>query len=383
MKKTLFIDVGPLLEQKMSGIGHTTKHIVEHLSKSDSFVQQYDIKLIYPKNKKALIERFQFNRHVDAIYTPVRARILNGLARYNLLPPMDILFGRGVYLFPNFKNWPLVHSKSLTYIHDIAFKIYPEYIEPSNLKMLDRSVNRYMNRTDVVITVSDSSRAEILKFYPKLSPEKVKVVKNGVDLDFFNRRNRNEIRTVAKKYGLPSRYFIYISSIEPRKNLTTLLDAFELIAQEEGDLALLLVGGMGWLNEDVMCKIQDLQNRGYRIIRPKQYVPDEDLPALLSGARALVHVPVHEGFGLSPLQAIACGTPVIVSDIPAIREVVGDAGVYVEDLYDSAELAKRMRQINRSSPTEERRGLYVERASLYSWNAKLSDLEELIKNVEL
>lgn len=381
MKKTLFIDVGPLLEEKMSGIGHTTKHIVEHLSNSDLFVQEYSIKLIYPKNKEALIDRFKFNHHVGTAYTPVRARILNGLARYNLLPPMDILFGKGVYLFPNFKNWPLVRSKSLTYIHDIAFKIYPEYIEPSNLRMLNGSVDRYMRRTDVVVTVSDSSRAEILQYYPRLSPDKVKVVKNGVDPGFFSRRDRNEVKAMAKKYDLPPRYFIFISSIEPRKNLTTLLDAFEIIARDD-DVALFLVGGMGWLNEDVMHKIQDLQDRGYKVVRPKQYVPDDDLPALLSGAQALVHVPVHEGFGISPLQAIACGTPVIVSDIPAIREVVGSVGVYMDDLYDSAELARRMKQITRT-PTKEQRRLYAERAGLYSWNAKLSDLEELIKNVEL
>lgn len=383
MKKKIFIDAGPLLEWKMSGIGHTTHSIVQFLSQSTSFCRDYEIRLLYPKNKKDLIDRFQFNENVTSTFIPIKARILNGLAKYNLLPPMDIFFGTGTYLFPNFKNWPLLRSKSITYIHDVAFRIFPEYVEPANLKMLNRSVARYMRRTDRIVTVSNSSKADIVKHFPDISPGKVKVIHNGVDPEFFKRRKKAEIERVRSEYNLPPSYFIYISNIEPRKNLKTLLSAFDTFAETESDTALILIGGMGWLNEDIVDRIEELQQKGRLVIRPNKYVPDDDLPALLSGARALIHVPVHEGFGISPLQAIACGTPAIVSSIPSLKEVLGGAGTYVNDLRDPKELAQLMVDAASESPDETTRGRLRAQAIQFSWKEKTADLEELIRDVAI
>ena len=109
MKRTkLFIEAGPLLEKRMSGIGHTTLNIINYLSDNPAFIDKYEIRLLVPRNKKAMVERFRFNENVKLSFIPLKARIINGLTKYNLLPPMDVFFGKGIYLFPNFKNLPLL-----------------------------------------------------------------------------------------------------------------------------------------------------------------------------------------------------------------------------------------------------------------------------------
>ena len=295
---------------------------------------------------------------------------------------MDIFLGKGIYLFPNFKNWPLLFSKSITYIHDIAFKVYPEFTEPRNRTMLNAQISRFLLRSDVIVTVSESSRQEILNHYTYLSKSKVRVVLNGVDTSVFYARNEAEVNKMRKKYALPARYFMFLSNLEPRKNILTLLDAYSRLPENvRFNSALFFVGGMGWLNEDVFKKIEQLELSGCNIIRPSIYVEDDDLPALLTGAVALVHPAFHEGFGMPPLEAIACETPVIISNIPSIREVIGEVGVYLKETTNSEALSQLMLNQYNKTYTKKQKQLLRERADNYRWGATLPELEKIIREV--
>lgn len=345
----LFIETGPLIDKRISGTGHVAMNIIKYLSTNTTFMDGYRIILLVPFNKLKAIERFGFNKNVEVRSIPIPARILNGLVRYNLLPPVDLLYGRGVYLFPSFKNWPLLLSKSITYIHDVAFKVYPEFIEPRNLSLLNSQVNRFLTRTDQVITVSESSRQELLEHFPYLREEKVSVVENSIDTELFSPQSKQRIQELKKKYRLPQKYFMFLSNIEPRKNISTLLSAYEIVQKKDSSVGLMIVGGMGWLNDGVLKTIETMQARGVPIVRPTQWVPDTDLPGLLSGAVALVHPAFHEGFGITPLEAFASGTPAIVSDIPVMHEVVGTDGYYLKDAANAVELAELMQQVQTAS----------------------------------
>jgi glycosyltransferase involved in cell wall biosynthesis len=382
-KRTLFIEAGALLEEKMSGVGHATMNIIQELSSRPSFTQDYDIKLLVASNKADTLERFHLNTKVKTKKIYIKARILNGLAKYNLLPPMDLLFGKGIYLFPNFKNWPLVRSRSITYIHDVAFKLFPQFVQPKNLKMLENSVDTFLKRTDHIVTVSKSSRDELLQAFTYVADDKVSAVQNGIDPTLFTRRNAKEIQRLRKKYNLPKKYFIFLSSIEPRKNLKMLLEAYRLLPTHiQKESALLLIGGMGWLNDDIIAKINELRQAGITVIKPTSFVPDEDLPGLLSGAVTLIHPAYHEGFGLPPLEALACGTPVIVSDIPVMHEVVGSVGTYFKNLTDPHELCQLMENHYNKQYSSEDRQEFRRQALKFTWPETLRRLEEIIREVD-
>jgi glycosyltransferase involved in cell wall biosynthesis len=249
-----------------------------------------------------------------------------------MLPPMDLLVGKGTYIFPNFRNWPLLYSKSITYIHDVSFNVFPEYVEKKNLRFLARNVHTWMKRTNIVVTVSNHAKNEITRFYPQIK-DNVRVVYNGIT-EAFKPIHKSEVEPVLKEYNLKFKeYFIFLSNLEPRKNVNGLLEAYEKFMLESGhqDTKLVLVGGMGWNNEAILQKIASINRRQVNVIVPSHYVPDADLPALLSGAAALIHPAHYEGFGISPLQAMACGTQVVVANNSSLPEVVADGGVYVDD----------------------------------------------------
>jgi glycosyltransferase involved in cell wall biosynthesis len=176
----------------------------------------------------------------------------------------------------------------------------------------------WIRRTDSVIAISNSSKDEIVNNLD-VSSNRVDVVSNAVDKKIFYQRTQQEIETVRLKYNLKEKYFLYIGNIEPRKNITTLINAFRK-TQLQDDAQLFLVGGDGWLNEDVYSAMNIAEEEGYSVLKNKTYVPDEDLPALMSGAVALVQPSWHEGFGLATIQSLACGTPKICSNIPGLQE---------------------------------------------------------------
>jgi len=377
MKTALFVDGGSLIDERISGTGHVALRIIKFLSENDIFLRNYSLTVVIPFNKVSRLRKHGFNKNVriKKVYLP--ARILNKLTTLNLLPPMDMFIGRGIYLFPNFRNWPLFNSKSITYIHDVAFKMYPEFIEPKNLAMLNSQIDTYMKRTDTVVTVSDSSERELIEFFPYVKG-KTAVVLNSIDSAVFYPRPQEDIDKARQRYNLPEKYFIFLSSIEPRKNILNLLRAYEKL-KNNTDTGLLLVGGMGWLNDDVIQKIDELRAEGKWVIRPSRYVPDEDIPALLSGSIALVHPAYHEGFGISPLEAISCGTPAIVADIPVMREVLGDEGVYLNDPNDTDMLCSLMENITKIAPGKR---LMIQRAKLFSPDRCYSSLLDILDHLK-
>jgi glycosyltransferase involved in cell wall biosynthesis len=380
-KRQLIIEGGSLAEKNMSGVGHTTLRLVQAMADDKEFVREYDISIIVPFNKMQFIHAHRLPRHIKIKRLFLPGKVMNGLVRMRIVPYMDIFFGKGTYLFPNFKNWPLLFSKNITYIHDVYFRVAPEHIESRNLSMLERNINTFIRRASLVIGVSKHAKAEIERFFPK-ARGKTEFVYDGVDTSFFYKRSITEQNRVAKKYGLtPGGYFLFFSNIEPRKNVLALLNAYKQYCNQKGDkdTALILVGGMGWGNEQILAEIESLQKSDYKIIKPKHYVPDEDMPALISGSKALVHPAVYEGFGLTPLEAMACGTPIIVGSNSSLPEVVGEAYDYYIDITDPEKIANAMMTIEEYPERLIKEGL--KRAAEFSWSKSAEKLVSLIRSL--
>ena len=377
-RKTLFfVEAIPLVEDKPSGVSHAIAGLIAALASNRAFTEQYEIVLIAPKRGLHKLDRWPGISKCSRKGLPLRMKIINGLIKFHLLPPMDILLGRGVYLFGNFKNWPVTkRSLSLTYIHDMCYAFFPEFVSPKNQQFLMKNVPRFIKQTNYIITVSESAKKEIVEYYG-MDPEKIVVLYNGVDRTLFKPHSAAAIKKVKKKYEIAKDYFLFVGNIEPRKNLANLIRAFRELPK---DRSLVLVGGSGWLNEEVLAEIDRSRNEGFDIIKPATFVPDEDVAALISGAVAMVHPAFHEGFGMPPVEAMATGTPLVVSDIPSLREVIADAGVYANPL-DVADIAKAMKYIAHMKTPERDRLLKkgIIRAEQFSWQKSGQKLMEFLQ----
>lgn len=369
------------MDRQVSGVPHTLAGLVAALAANPDVTSKYEIVLVAPKNRMHLLNRWKGLETCTRKAIPMKFRIMNGLGRRGLLPPMDLLLGPGVYLFGNFFNWPLTkRSKSLTYIHDICFAIHPQYVQPDNQKTLAKNVPRYIRQTDYVIAVSKSARQEIIDTY-KVEPSRVLVAYNGVNVDLYKPYPTREIAKVRQKYHLEDRpYLLFIGNIEPRKNLERLIKAMRQLPKE---YALIMVGSDGWLNESVFAAIDDANKAGHKVIKPRTYVPDEDVVRLLSGATALALPALYEGFGMPPLEAMASKTPVVVSDIPPLHEVAGDAGMYC-DPQSVDSIAAAMRQVIDMSPPDRQKLIDkgYKRALTFTWERSSEAIVKTLLDIE-
>ena len=377
-KKTkLFVEAVPLVDRQISGVPHALAGLVAALAANKDVTDKYEIVLVAPKNRMHLLDRWKGLEGCTRKAIPMKFRIMNGLGRRGLLPPMDLLLGSGVYLFGNFFNWPLTkRSRSFTYIHDICFAVNPEYVQPDNQKSLAKNVPRYIRQTDYVITVSQSTRQEIIDTF-KVEPERVLVVYNGANGDLYKPYPTKEVTKVRAQYNLQDKpYLLYIGNIEPRKNLERLVKAMHKVPKE---YTLLMVGSDGWLNEDVFAAIEAANKDGHKVLKPRSYVSDDDLVRLLSGATALVLPSLYEGFGMPPLEAMMAKRPVVVSDIPPLHEVAADAGIYC-DPKSIESIAEAINKVVNLIPTERQKLIDkgYKHAQSFTWERSTKSMVEAL-----
>jgi glycosyltransferase involved in cell wall biosynthesis len=323
LKKTkhkFFIDAVVLANNRMSGVGSLTLEMIRALTNDTSFTRKHQIILVLPLFKRNLVKRHGL-QNVSYKTIPIPARGMSLFLKFHCLPPVDLLIGKGVYLFPNYRNWPLLRSKSVTYIHDLGFVKYPKYVAHKNLQYLQANVRMWISRSNVIVTLLKVGKDDLEETYAPLS-QRVQVIPAGADPKVFYARSRSEVLNVKQKYGLTAKnYLVFLGNVEPRKNLATFLRAFVRLPQQvQCDYPLLVIGAESWRNEEVLLQLKQLKEEN-KVIQPNQYVPDSDLPALLTGATLLISPSIYEGFGISPLQAVFCGTLPLLSDIPSYREV--------------------------------------------------------------
>ena len=280
-------------------------------------------------------------------------------------PTMDHAF-QGVTLFHATEHLlpKLTRARSVFTLHDIAYLLYPQYHLLQNRIYLALMMPRFLARADAVICVSEATRRDALKFY-KLNPAKLHVIPEGVEPRFNPEINPERLTTICAKYHLPQRFFLYVGTIEPRKNLAALLDAYAALRAEHPDIGLVIAGGKGWLYKSFFERLRASGLEPHVILTG--YVPDEDLPDLLKCAEAFVFPSAFEGFGLPPLEAMACGVPVLCSNASSLPEVVGEAGLLLppNDARAWAEALSRVLADAQLRADLRTRGLA--RARLFTW----------------
>lgn len=374
-QQKIYIDGLGLVDGHFSGVGQYILGIIRGIDQlldeaSSRGETLPNIKVIVPYDTVYKFKKFKF-KHVTYCAFPIPFRYMAGLWHRGKLPWVDLWCGRGTYIFPRFVDMPLLFSRasSLT-IFDLSYELHREYSDEGNAAFLSKRVKDSIDRTSTVITISENAKREIVKFYNKKSSD-VLVAPPAVDQKHFYRRSSQEIDIVKLKYGITAKnYILALSNLEPRKNLGALVEAYcELPESVRKDTALLLVGVSGWkaeaLFEDIIARVK----QGYDIIRPSKYVTDTDKPAVISGASMLVYPSHYEGFGMPPLEALACGVPVITADNSSLPEVVKGVGTMIPS-NDNKKLYSAMLQYLQDiqAETEKVRNAGPKRASEFSWS---------------
>ncbi|HEX4226465.1 MAG TPA: glycosyltransferase family 1 protein [Pseudonocardiaceae bacterium] len=305
------------------------------------------------------------------------------LLRTPFAPPFDLVTGTAgdIFVFTKFVRWPLLRrSKSLVVVYDTTYLDTPEAVENWHFRRYLRwAVPRSIRRASQVIAISESTKRSLMRHYGT-SADKISVVTPALDHTMFAPSTSDQIDAVRAKHGIDKPYILSVGTIEPRKNLVGLLRAFALTSEEFNQkYALVLVGGKGWLDEQINELYEQLSKR-MTIIRTG-YVPSDELPALYSGASVFVYPSLFEGFGMPPLEAMACGTPVITADNSSLPEVVGDAGILVE-ATDAAQLAREMQELLADPErAAELRAKGLARAQSFTWEASAKELLGVMNDV--
>ncbi|MGC8787518.1 MAG: glycosyltransferase family 4 protein, partial [Anaerolineae bacterium] len=243
-------------------------------------------------------------------------------------------------------------AKTVVTIHDVFAWSCPGHSTWSDMLIYRYWLPRVLPRVDAVIAVSQTSRTDIVN-HLRIPHSQVHVIYEGVDTHYHPISSEEAAQT-ASRYGLPKRYILFVGSVEERKNLRRLLQACARLWQGSEVCPLVVVGPHKWKYRRILQTVEEL-GISKRVIFTG-YVPDEALPALYSGADLFVFPSLYEGFGLPPLEAMACGTPVVCSKASSLPEVVGDAALMV-DPYDVEALAEAMhRVLSDAVLREEQRG---------------------------
>lgn len=259
----------------------------------------------------------------------------------------ELLKNKPDVLWMPMHNIPLMRSrkmKTVVTVHDLAYKYFPDYFPRRDLFLLNMLGDMAIKNASKLIAISESTKRDILKFYPSVKEEKIKVIHHGFDADLFQKNISNEeINKQLTTHNLQRKnYILYSGAIQPRKNLERLIEAFEIFKKNTAsDMKLVLAGEKAWLWENITDKAENSPFKGDIIITGK--LKFGDLSALTRLAGIYVYPSLYEGFGLPVLEAFASKVPVIAARNSSLPEVGGDAALYfdsssAEDLAEKLEL---------------------------------------------
>lgn len=228
-------------------------------------------------------------------------------------------------------------------VHDLGYEYFPEAHPRRQLAYLRWSTRHNARIGRRVIADSQATRDDLMKFY-SIEPAKIAVVYPGIDPDLHRVEDLSIIATATARYGIQSPYLLYLGTLQPRKNLVRLVEAFALSGLSAEGYSLVLAGKAGWLAEPLLTAVAGLPPPVRSQVLLSGYVAEADKATLLSGATALVFPSLYEGFGFPVLEAQACGTPVVCSDTSSLPEVAGEGALLVDPL-DTVALAGAMRRV--------------------------------------
>lgn len=269
---------------------------------------------------------------------------------------------------------PLVHPRAtVVTVHDLGYLSEPESHPRRQRMMLNSTTQWNVRAASKVIAISGQTRDDLVHHYG-VNTGKIRVIHHGLDHDRFKPLPPDVAAPVVAKHNITPPFLLFVSTLQPRKNLTRLIEAFESL--DDPRLSLVIAGKSGWLSEPIERRIRDspATNRMRRI----GHVPDDDLPALYSAAEVFTFPSLYEGFGMGVIEAMACGTPVVTSNSSSLAEVAGDAAVLV-DPRDVGSIAAGIREARDPATQRRLRSLGLDHTQHFTWERSAAETLEVIE----
>jgi glycosyltransferase involved in cell wall biosynthesis len=308
-------------------------------------------------------------RHISKTY----AWYLYSAIRLNKNSDLDIIHNPS-----QIPTYFKIRQKSIVTAHDITPLLLPDAFRLGRPLIYKLLTVKTLQNADKIIAVSYSTKRDLLK-HLNIQDDRVEVIYEGVDHEKYRVLPDAEVQDIKERYGLDSPFILYVGTLEPRKNIPNLIKAFSKLNKGVNKYKLVIVGKKGWKYDEIYKTVEELDIK--RDVIFTGYVLSEDLPKLYNAASLFVYPSLYEGFGLPPLEAMACGTPVITSNTSSLPEVVGNAGIMVNP-YNVDDLAEAMREVlTNEGLRQDMIGKGLERAKLFNWEKTAADTLRVYREV--
>lgn len=341
----IIVNLQPLLTP-LTGIGHYTRELTRELLKHESHTLEgiTGRKLETLTLEHPLLQTFHQagqprTERNHLVWQLARRYLRNGITRkmYRWLCSQRLQYSvkqpDALYWEPNYILLPW-QGPSVVTVHDLSHQRYPEHHPAERVRFLDRHLPESLQRATRINVVSQFTADELQALHG-VAPERIDIVPPAVAERFFQAPTESVVAGLRQHYQLPPRYLLSVGTLEPRKNLATVLEAFaSLPIEQQQSTPLLLAGMQGWGSQTYTQQVQQAFTRG--TIRRLGYVPTEDLPGLYALAQGFVYVSLYEGFGMPVVEAMAAGTPVLTANTTATTEVAAGAALEVDPLDKEA-----------------------------------------------
>lgn len=344
-------------------------HLVKNLPEGDriiAFGKERPLPDMPPSSEKLTYEIFGAKK--AWVLTSLTKRLLFGK------PKVDVLFS------PSHYSPVLSPVKSVIYLMDMSYELFgTEYFTSYDINQLKRWTPISVKKAKKVLTISEFSKDEIVRLY-KTDPNKVAVIYPSFDKNSYHGKvPKTQQLSVRKKYGINGSFLLYWGTLQPRKNISRLIEAFSLL--KETRLKLVIVGKKGWLYDQILDQSRKLGIENRVIFTG--FMAQEDLPALIKAGRGFVLPSLYEGFGMPVIEAQAVGTPVVVSRVSSLPEVAGESAIYIEDPQSVESIRQALEKVVTMSLSERIRIIKAgkENAKRFDWDVSAQKILAILKTI--
>lgn len=273
------------------------------------------------------------------------------------------LYHSHTYCVPRFRD---KKKRLVVTVYDVSVLTHPECHTRTNRDFCLRGIKDAVRHADGIIAISEHTKADLIDYF-NAPPELITVTHLAASSAYREIKDPAALQAAAKKYALPENYILFVGSLEPRKNVRTLLKAYSLLPERlKKEFSLVVAGGKGWLNSDIPASAKELKIS--ERVKFAGYIEDPDIAAVYSGAAVFAYPSLYEGFGLPILEAMSCGTPVVTSDTSSMPEVAGGAAALVSPHSAEGIAAALSRVLERAEVRREMKEKGLKRAALFSWD---------------